>query len=55
MESFVLKKRREVACYDTYGFFSFVEEKRGCVEEEWGEEMDLDEIPKTKSSQELTR
>ena len=35
-----------MVCYDTYGCFSFVEEKMGCIEEEWGGEMDLDEIPK---------
>lgn len=34
---------------------AFIKEKRECIEEEWGGEMDLDEIPKTKSSQELTR
>lgn len=41
-----------MVCYDTYGLFSFVEEKRESIEDELGGEMDLDEIPKTKSSQE---
>ena len=30
---FPKERERKVGCYDTYGFFSFGEEKRECIEE----------------------